>query len=249
MPYTTAWWQNHISQDVRRRVRLLIAPARRNVPGRRPDWGNLRRAEPFSACFGFDRGQPVDRLYIERFLARMSHHIRGDVLEIRDSRYTRRYGAEGFRSHVLDIDVTNKRATIFGDLCDPGTLASAAYDCVILTQTLQYLVDPDAAIANLYTSLRFGGTMLITVPCSARIDPRAPESDYWRWTPVGLRALVERRCTRAEVEAEGGGNLVAALAVMLGCSVEDLGPQDLAADDPHFPVVSCAAITKPAAIT
>ena len=112
----------------------------------------------------------------------MSHCIRGDVLEIYDSDYTHRYGAEGLQSHVLDLDVTNDRATIFGDLCDPDTLAPEAYDCVILTQTLQYLVVPDTAIANLYTSLRPGGTLLITAPCSAQMYQLAPESDYWRVT-------------------------------------------------------------------
>ena len=48
---------------------------------------------------------------------------------------------------------------------------------------------------------------------------------------------------------ESGGNLVAALAVMLGLAVEDMEPQDLAVDHPDFPVIACAAVTKPAAIT
>jgi hypothetical protein len=54
MPYTTAWLKSRVPRHIRRRVRLLIAPAKRNVPGRRPDWGNLRRAEPFSASSGWD---------------------------------------------------------------------------------------------------------------------------------------------------------------------------------------------------
>ena len=54
MPCTTAWLKSRVPRHLRRRVRLLIAPAKRNVPGRRPDWGNLRRAEPFSASSGWD---------------------------------------------------------------------------------------------------------------------------------------------------------------------------------------------------
>jgi SAM-dependent methyltransferase len=244
MAYSIKWWENRIPPPVRRQVRLWIAPVKRNLPGRRPRWGNLRRAKPFSDCYGWDRGQPVDRMYIERFLERMSHRIRGDVLEVRSSDYTRRFGAADHRSHVLDIDASNRAATIIGDLCDPRTLAPASYDCVILTQTLQFLSAPDAAIASLYDSLRSGGTMLITVPCAARIDPEAPESDYRRWTPAGLRQMVGRQCERAAIEVEGGGNLIAALVAMLGCAVQDLRRQDLAVDDPVFPIIACAAVTK-----
>jgi hypothetical protein len=245
MAYETAWWQNAIPLNIRRQVRLMIAPVKRNIPGHRPQWGNLRRTEPFSACYGLDRGQPVDRLYIERFLERMSHRIRGDVLEVRWSEYTRRFGAPDHRSHVIDLDASNRAATIVGDLCDPRTLKPGSYDCVILTQTLQFLSDPDTAITNLYDSLRCGATMLITVPCADRIDPRAPESDFWRWTPAGLRALLTRQCEGANIEVEGGGNLVATLAYMLGCAVEDLPPGDLDGNDPRFPIVACAAVTKP----
>ena len=34
-----------------------------------PYWGNLRRLRPFSVYYGFDRGTPVDRYYLDRFLA------------------------------------------------------------------------------------------------------------------------------------------------------------------------------------
>ena len=115
----------------------MITPVKRNIPGRRPNWGNLRRTEPFSACYGLDRGHPVDRLYIERFLERMSHRIRGDVLEVLASDYTRRFGAPDHRSHVIDLDASNRAATIVGDLCDPRALKPGSHDCVIFTQTLQ----------------------------------------------------------------------------------------------------------------
>src|SRR5262245_50153649 len=33
-----------------------------------PRWGNLRRVRPFSASYGFDRGTPIDRYYLDTFL-------------------------------------------------------------------------------------------------------------------------------------------------------------------------------------
>lgn len=245
MAYNYRWWENRIPPEIRRQVRLSVSPVNRNLPGHRPHWGNLKRAKPFSDCYGLDRGLPVDRVYIERFLERMSSRIRGDVLEVRSPDYTHRFGAADHRTHIVDIEPTNRAATVIGDLCDPHTLSHGSYDCAIVTQTLQFVSSPDMAVANIYESLRSGGTMLITVPCAARIDGRAPESDYWRWTPEGLRAMMDRHCDGAEVEVEGGGNLIATLAAMLGCAVEDLRPQDLADNDPVFPIIACAAVTKP----
>ena len=44
-------------------------------------FGTLRSIHPVSTQFGWDRGLPVDRYYIEDFLARHSSDIRGRVLE------------------------------------------------------------------------------------------------------------------------------------------------------------------------
>jgi hypothetical protein len=239
------WWAERISPETRRRIRPVVAAVVRRIPGRRPRWGNLRRKQPFSAHYGFDRGLPVDRRYIERFLARMRDRIRGDVLEVRAAEYTRRFGSAGLTSHVIDIDPANAAAAVIGDLCEPGMLAADAYDCVILTQTLQFLAAPDLALINLWGSLRRGGTILITVPCAARIDHESPEADYWRFTPAGLRRLIERHCDGAVIEVEAGGNLTTALAALLGLAIEDLREEDLAADDPVFPIIASAAITKP----
>src|SRR6185295_12180787 len=56
-------------------------------------FGSLRRLSPISREYGFDRGRPIDRHYIETFLARHAVDVAGDVLEIKDDGYTRRFGA------------------------------------------------------------------------------------------------------------------------------------------------------------
>jgi len=44
------------------------------------DWGGLRQMEPVSRQFGYDRGTPVDRYYIERFLRLNSSAVFGRFL-------------------------------------------------------------------------------------------------------------------------------------------------------------------------
>ena len=54
-------------------IKSLLGPkwttwARTVVRGMdRPDWGNLRRVTPISANYGFERGAPIDRYYVDKF--------------------------------------------------------------------------------------------------------------------------------------------------------------------------------------
>src|SRR6266511_3377036 len=92
--------------------RVLVSVGRR-APGRSLRWGNMRRLRPVSDRYGYDRGTPVDRYYIERFLSEHAECIRGNVLEVKDAHYTRRFGS-GARSHVVDIDRDNPDADPHG---------------------------------------------------------------------------------------------------------------------------------------
>ena len=139
------------------------------------------RARPLSVRWGFDRGTPVDRWYIERWLADQTGDIRGSVLEAMDARYTERFGVGITESQVLDVDSANREATLVADLQRPKEFPELAFDCVILTQTLQYVYDLPAAVAAIHRTLRPGGVCLASVPIVSRIDPAYPPGhEYWR---------------------------------------------------------------------
>src|SRR5690242_6820169 len=61
-------------------------------------FGTLRRVTPVSRDYGYDRGLPVDRHYIETFLSSLQMDICGRVLEIGDNTYTRRFGGDRVRT-------------------------------------------------------------------------------------------------------------------------------------------------------
>jgi hypothetical protein len=87
--------------------------------------------EPLSDHYGFDRGTPLDRRYIDAFLASHRDAIRGSVLEVQDNAYTTAFGADRVStSTVVDVDDTNQRATLVADLSEPGSLPADAYDCI-----------------------------------------------------------------------------------------------------------------------
>lgn len=231
-----------------RASRLAKPPAvwlNRRLPGRRAGWGTLRRTAPISDHYGYDRGRPVDRFYIERFLDDQRSAIRGAVLEVGSPEYTGRFGGDRVtRSHVVDIDSGKPQATLVADLCVPGSLPALAFDCIILTQTLQLLSEQGAALENLWNALRPGGALLVTVPCVSRIERKTPETDFWRYTPRGLELLIARSCPDARVAIEGHGNVLAAVAFLMGLAVQDVTRAELEVRDPFFPIVVCATATK-----
>ena len=56
-----------------------------------------------------------------------------------------------------------QNATFVGDLTQSDTLPEAVFDCIVLTQTLQYIFDIRAAVATLFRALKPGGVLLLTV--------------------------------------------------------------------------------------
>lgn len=115
---------------------------RKKVLRKKVEWHNLRSVDPISNVYGLDRGQAIDRYYIENFLSDSREHIRGSVLEMADNRYTKLYGrGKLIKSDVLDVEESNKNATIVADLTKADIIKDETYDCFILTQTLQFIYD------------------------------------------------------------------------------------------------------------
>ena len=153
---------------------------------RYPSTDGLLSVRPKSDHWGWDRGTPVDRYYIERFLAAHAGDVRGNVLEVKDADYTKRYGRDVVRTDVLDIDPANSQATIVADLSTGEGIPESFFDCFILTQTLQYIYDVRGAVAQCERLLRPGGVLLVTVPSLSRIVHGAGlEWDYWRFNHIG----------------------------------------------------------------
>lgn len=71
----------------------------------RVDFGDRRRVTPIGRLYGYDRGEPVDRYYIEKFLDSHRAEIAGAVLEISENTYTRQFGGDRVtHSDVLHYD-------------------------------------------------------------------------------------------------------------------------------------------------
>jgi SAM-dependent methyltransferase len=201
--------------------------------------------EPVSHRWGYDRGTPIDRRYIDAFLTTHGALITGRVLEVKDTRYADRHGRGVTRVDVVDIDAGNPDATIIADLGEPGSLPTAAFDCAVIAQTLMFLPDPAVGIANVWASLAPGGSLLLTTPALSRLDPDATDEDRVHLTPRGLADAIRRACPDGDATVEGHGNLLAAVAFLEGISCEELREEELDHHDRLYPVVVTAAVRKP----
>jgi glycosyltransferase involved in cell wall biosynthesis/SAM-dependent methyltransferase len=209
-------------------------------------FGSLRRVSPISSAFGYDRGLPIDRYYIEKFLASHVDDIRGHVLEIGDNSYTRKFGADRVsKSDVLHVSRGNPLATIVADLTDADQIPSRTFDCIIFTQTLQLIYDVRAAIRTLHRILKPDGVLLATFPGISQIA-NDEWGDNWSWafTPLSARRLFEEAFPAASVSLETHGNVLAAVSFLHGLATEEISMEELDSCDPHYPVALALRAVK-----
>jgi SAM-dependent methyltransferase len=217
---------------------------------RRVRFGGLRRLTPLSRSFGMSRGRPIDRHYIEKFLAANAGDIRGRVLEIGDDSYTRRFGgARVTRSDILHAVAGNPSATIVADLADAPQIESDAFDCIILTQTLMFIYDVPAALATIHRILRPGGVLLASVHGISQIARYDMDrwGEFWRFTTLGAERLLHQRFPRDHVAVQAHGNVLAAASMLYGLACEELRPQELDHHDPDYQLLITIRALKPGA--
>ena len=219
----------------------------RRLPRRRIRFGSLRKLAPVSRRFGFDRGQPIDRYYIEAFLAGHAHAVTGCVLEIGDNTYSRQFGASRVtRQEILHVVPGHPGTTIVADLADAPEVPSGYFDCIILTQTMHYIYDLRAAVATLFRILKPGGTLLVTLPGISQIcrDQTDQESDCWRFTASSAARLFGGPFGNENVTVRTYGNVLASIAFLEGLSSEDLTRDELDYRDPDYQLTIAVAARK-----
>ncbi len=205
-------------------------------------------AEPVDRRYGQSLGRPVDRVYIERFLERHAADVRGRVLEIYESSYTRRFGGERVTSaEVLDNAAQPGEATIRGDLETGEGMPDAAFDCFICTQTLCLVYDVPGAVANAHDVLKPGGVLLLTVPgiCQQADAEHEEFPDFWRFTRRSVQRLLSERFGAGNVQVEAHGTVRSAAAFLYGVPGERLEPGALDPHDPDYEIVVCARAVRP----
>jgi glycosyltransferase involved in cell wall biosynthesis/SAM-dependent methyltransferase len=232
-----AAWQftrRHLPQPVVERLRRIL---RRQAPALgRVQMGDLKRTRPIGRHFGYDRGTPIDRYYLERFLAANSRDITGRVLEVGDAVYSARFGSKIDRQDVLHVAPGKPEATIVGDLSQAGTLPAAAYDCMVIMHTLQYVFDLQAAVREIKRGLKPGGVALVTLAGVAAVDS-GQFAQYWSFCRPAAMRLFADVFGADNVQVEEFGNVYAATCFLQGLALEEVEPTWLDQLDAKYPIL------------
>jgi SAM-dependent methyltransferase len=165
------------------------------------------------------RGVDLQAASVWRDLASELPKARGVVLDVGS-------GAQPYRpllspnAHYVGIDTAHARSDFGYEVPDTTyfegetwPVESASVDLVLCTETLEHVLDPARLLDEAHRCLREGGGLLLTVPFAARwhFIPH----DYWRFTPSGLKYLLERAgFTSVRVYARGNALTVACYKLM-----------------------------------
>jgi hypothetical protein len=192
---------------------------------------DFNRNVPISRVFGFDRGTPIDRYYIGKWLEKNAGVIKGRVLEVADSHYTKLHGKGRVDSYEVLSATHNGKATIVSDLTNINDLPENRLDCFICTQTFNFIFDVQKAIKGAHYLLKKGGVLIATVAGISQISRYDMErwGDYWRFTTASVEKLFEP-LFKEYLQIESYGNVLATIALLQGMAVEDLPDPSLLDD-------------------
>lgn len=207
------------------------------------NFGDFGRLTPISDDWGFKRGGPVDRVFIEGFLSQHSPDIKGHALEVLDSKYLDRYGAGKVnRKDILDINPENPNATIVTDLSKADSVPSGVFDCFVFTQTLHLIYDLHAAMGHIYRILKPGGVLLMTVPGISHFPCKNPR--YWAFTEFSVRRLLEEQFPKDNIMIEVHGNVLASAAFLYGVGAGELTKDQYDFRDRNYQMIITARAQK-----
>lgn len=237
---------SHLPIPIKRLLFKLGIKKRFIPPVGKVSMGDLNRLEPFSKKFGFDRGGPVDRYYIEQFLQSESANIRGRVLEIGDNTYTMKFGGENIeKSDILHVDESNPAATFVGDLSNAPHLPDNTFDCIVLTQTLHYIYNFNAALKTCHRILKPKGTLLLTTP---GLTPSAYRiwDDAWLWsfTEKAMKKIMAETFPGETIDVNNYGNVLTAASLLYGMGEGEISQKQLDFHDPKFQVIITVKAVK-----
>lgn len=203
------------------------------------DAGNfLLSVEPVSRLYGNERGTPVDRFYIERFLKTQSSRLKKTerILEVGEDTYSKQFFPNG-RHDILDYSKGM-------DLTKEETLPENQYDVFICTQVFHQIYDVKSAIRGAYYLLKPGGTMLATVCGNISKLARNDEYEhYWGFTNLSIGLLIQEMFGN-DIEVESYGNVAIANAFIQGIPVEEMDSSLFDMKDEDFTICISVVATK-----
>lgn len=205
------------------------------------DFGDFRGQLPFCPQFGSLRGTPIDRYYLDKFIAEIREEVVGNTLEIGGKKDNRLLYGVNKAAPYLTMDLAGKGLDIIGDAHDISAVEKGSLDSVIIFNVLEHCQRPWVVVDNIYEWLKDNGQVFCMVPNAQRVH-NFPK-DYWRIFPDAIDSLFARFPHR---KLYIYGNPLTTIASYMGVAAEELKAEELDAAQENYPVASCIHARKAA---
>ena len=203
----------------------------------------LEELQPFSRDFGYSYGTPVDRFYINNFIHKHAKDIRGKIYEIGDDQYSSKFSQKN--SLIVILNAHDKYSdSIRIDLNEKNFNLYNSADCIVLTQTLNFVYNFQNAISEVFNILKPGGVCLLTVAGLSQISRFDMNrwGDFWRFTDLSIKSMLSENFTIFEVESFG--NYYASVSFLAGIPLEKLNQELLNFNDEDYQLIIGARMEK-----
>ena len=124
----------------------------------------------------------------------------------------------GRAARYVGVDVVEGEKVDVVAPADALPFSDEQFDCLLSTQTLQYVPRPLDALEEFRRVLKPNGTLFLSTHGVGFTD-RAIR-DYWRWTEHGLRSLFQQTSGWGDVEVLPAGGVLCAAAYLIGGQLE-----------------------------
>lgn len=155
----------------------------------------------------------VERDSIRRFVEANSRLLTGRVVDFGCGRSPYRYAVEDAGGVYVGFDRAAFPANVSGRDLGPDDWGDV--DAVLMTQVLQYLPDPGDVLYALCEVL-CGGDPAVLVMTGPTTWPVVEPEDLWRFTPAGVRVLLEQAGFSAVEVGERWSTWVGQVPLLIG---------------------------------
>jgi len=131
----------------------------------------------------------IERYLLEKSIAKHAHYLKGRMLDVGSSGKSRYLNLFKNITDYVSLDYDSEfKPDIVSDAQSMPMIPNSSFDSIFCGLVLDDLPHPEKAIKEFNRVLRIDGNLMITVPA---LNIGAKDLNYWRFTPNGLRLLLE----------------------------------------------------------
>lgn len=194
---------------------------------------------PIDEDWGYRRGTPIGRIYIQNFLRDYRENIVGDIMEVGDCTYSRLFSIKNKVKSYTAIHVEEVEGCRKANLETGEGLCTEEFDTMIITQTLAYMYDLKAVVKNIYNSLKPNGYCMVTVTDIGHMGVAEEKKwgTYWGFHKDGCRKFFSEVFGENNVQVKVYGNIKTVVAHLYGLAAEDIDQECIDEIDERYPMI------------